>query len=167
MNAKRTRILGIVLGGLAFLCLLGVAARLWIGHQQRTRALRWYRPASEAPADVQWQELDAARIHRVLKDKQPEAIERLEEAAAIELTAEQAAAYTGAPLPDVPGAKPYLVRSLVKFLPGAFNVYVADGHLEISHGSLGRGPMDVRRHAIVLQLDRKPDEVYASASSAQ
>ena len=52
IHAKRLRILWIVLGSLGLCCLLGGAARIWIGHRQRTQALLWYRPASEAPADV-------------------------------------------------------------------------------------------------------------------
>jgi hypothetical protein len=167
VRAKRLRILWIVLGSLVLCCLLGIAARVWIGYRKRAQAMLWYRPRSEAPAGLQWQRLDPARIHRVLEDRQREAIERLEEVQVVELTAEQAAEYVGEPLPDVPGARPYLVRSLVKFLPGTYTVDVADGHLGVWHNSLGRGYVEMGRRAIVLQLDRKPEEVYVSAAAAQ
>jgi hypothetical protein len=129
-RAKRLRILWIA---------LGVATRTLIGYRQRAQAVRWYRPSAEAPVGLEWRELDPVRVHRVLKEMQPEAIERLEEDAVVELTAEQAAPYVGQRLPEVPGARPYLVRSLVRFLPGTYAVRVADGYLDVSHGSLGRG----------------------------
>jgi hypothetical protein len=167
VRGKRFRVLGIVLGILALCLLLSVATITVIRYRRLAQAQRWYRPSSEAPPGLEWQELDPARVHRVVKDKQPEAIERLEEVAVVELTAEQAAEYVGEPLPEVPGARPYLVRSLVKFLPGTYSVGVADGHLDVSHGSLGREPVQMSRHALVLQLDRKPDEVYTGVWAAQ
>jgi hypothetical protein len=164
---QRWRIFIVVLGGLVLCCLLGIAVIGLLQVYRRAQAQAWYRPSSEAPADLRWQALDPARIHRVAKDKQTEAIERLKEVAVAELTREQAAEYVGEPLPNVAGAKPYLVRSLIYFLPGQYNVRVADGHLAITHGSLGKWPTYKMRHAVVLQLDRKPEEVYADAWSAQ
>jgi hypothetical protein len=167
VRGTRLRVLGIVLGSLALCIFLSVATISVIRYRRLAQAQRWYRPSSEAPADLDWQELDPARVHRVVKDKQPEAIKMLEEVAVVELAAEQATEYVGEPLPEAPGARPYLVRSLVKFLPGVYSVRVADGHLDVSHRSLGRGPVQMSRHAVVLQLDRKPDEVYTGTSAAQ
>jgi hypothetical protein len=161
-------ILLILLGALGLCCLLGGAFVGYKRLQARSEVRSWYRPPTEAPADVSWQVLDPTRVHRVTPDKRTEAVDALKEFPVVELTEAQAAAYVGELLPQVPGARPYLVRSVVKYLPGMYAVTVADGHLVVWHNSLGPWPpAQLTRHPIVLQLDRKPDEVYMDASAAR
>ena len=166
-RVTRTRIIWILLGSVGFCFTLSVALIAYRQYRYRTEDLPWYRPSSEAPQGGQWQELDPAWIHVVTEDKQAEAQEMLEDVAVVELTDQQAAEYIGQPLPAVPGTKPYLVRSLIRFRPGVYSVYVWEEHLQVHHGSLGSGRTLMSRQALVLQLERRPSEVYLEAWAAR
>jgi len=130
----------------------------------------WVRlPPEIGASDQEWSVLDEARIHEVVQERQEEAQVLLEEVALVELTEEQAATYIGRALPDAPGTRPYLVRGLYRFggNTGRFDVAYLGEQLVVHHGSLGSGNPRARRRALLLQLERKPSEVYVYATSAR
>jgi hypothetical protein len=127
----------------------------------------WYNPP---PAKIYpltgWQVLDFKRLHQVAAAQQTAAEKLLETAAALEITAQQAADLLGQPLPDIPGTKPYLTRA-VYLNPGGFSVYARGEQLLISHASLGHSPVPMKRQALVLQLAQPPVEVFVTCSMAE
>jgi hypothetical protein len=141
------------------------------GCRSRSKQLDpWYRlPPQEATDRQSWSTLDEARIHEVIAERQEEAQALLEEVALLELTEGQAAAYIGRALPDVPGTQPYLVRGLYRFggNTGRFFVVYRGEQLIVHHGAMGSGQPPPRRRALVLQLERKPSEVYVYATAAR
>jgi hypothetical protein len=128
----------------------------------------WFRaPPSENPLYWTWPVLAPDRIHEVVEDKQPEAQGLLEEVAVVELSDAQAAEFTGKPLPKAPGTTPYLVRALYQILPGKYSVHAMGDRLTVHHGALGHSSPPARRHALVLQLEQRPVEVYVMSSVAE
>jgi len=79
----------------------------------------------------------------------------------VALTAEQAAEFIGATLPDVPGTQPYLARSVyLNRGTGSFSVYILENQLLVHHSSLGHSPVPMKRQVLILQLERKPQDVF-------
>ncbi|MCL4297934.1 MAG: hypothetical protein KJ077_19480 [Anaerolineae bacterium] len=127
----------------------------------------WYNPP---PAKIYpltgWQALDFKRLHQVVAAQQPTAEKLLENTAALEITAQQAADLLGQPLPAVPGTKPYLTRA-VYLNPGGFSVYSRNEQLLISHASMGHSPVPMKRQALILQLAQPPVEIFVTCSMAE
>jgi hypothetical protein len=62
--------------------------------------------------------------------------------------------------------RPFLVRGLVLFEgTGGFQVYAREKVLWVMHGSLGSGPVPLRRRPVVAFLAEAPEEVHVSASA--
>jgi hypothetical protein len=116
----------------------------------------------------QWPSLDRTRIHAVREGQETAAEKLLARVPSVELTAQQAADLVGQPLPDVPGAKPYLVRAVyLNRETGQFLVNVSGDQLAVTHRSMGSQPVPMKREALVLQLERAPVEVFVGASMTQ
>lgn len=132
-----------------------------------TRADSWYQPPpSEVYPLSGWQPLDYSQIYQVTAAQQPAAEELLADDAIIELTPPQAADLIGRPLADHPATKPYLTRG-VYLNRGGFSVQVKGKQLLVSHNSLGHGPVEMKRQALVLQLKQLPEEVFVTCSMAE
>jgi hypothetical protein len=68
----------------------------------------------------------------------------------------------------VPGTKPYLTRGVyLNRGTGGFSVYILEDQLLVRHGSLGHSGVPMKRQALVVQLKRKPAEVFATCSMAE
>ena len=126
----------------------------------------WYRaPPEEQPFYWDWPELDPTRIHVVPEGQQAAAQGLLERDALVEIAPQQAAELLGQALPDAPGTTPYLVRGLCRNPgTGKYVVYVGDDEIAVYHGSLGSGSPPMMRQALVLQLEKRPGEVYVLSS---
>jgi len=152
-----------------FLAALFLAATLLGCRDERawTSADSWYNPPpSEIYPLSGWKTLDYTQIHQVTAAQQPAAEALLENAAILELTPQQAAELTGQPLADHPTTKPYLTRG-VYLNRGGFSIHFKDQQLLVSHDSLGHGPAPMKRQALVLQLNRLPQEVFVTCSMAE
>jgi len=107
-------------------------------------------------------------MHEVIESKQSDAERLLQDVAIVELTDQQAAEFIGQALPEAPGTKPYLVRGVyLNRETGGFSVYILEDQLLIRHSSLGSSPSPMKRQALVLQLERRPAEVFVTCSMAQ
>ena len=138
-------------------------------HRAWTTQDSWYNaPPLEAPRRGEWVPLDRAKIHEVLESKEHQAEELLEDVSIVELNAERAVEFIGAALPDVPGTQPYLTRSVyLNRGTGSFSVYILGNQLLVHHGSLGRTAVPMKRQALVLQLEHKPQDVFVTCSMAE
>lgn len=149
---------GVILSGV----LCGCVQRAW------TTEDSWYNPPPEGIVNVDWQELDRARLHEVLESKEAEAEELLEDVSVVELTSEQTADFIGNELPEVPGTKPYLTRGVYLAKgTGSFSVWFFEDQLLVTHGSLGSGGYPMSRQALVLQLEQAPAEVFVTCWMAK
>lgn len=129
----------------------------------------WYRaPPEEHQFYWNWPELDPARIHIVPEGQQASAQRLLERDALVEITMQQAAEFLGHAFSAAPGATPYLVRGLYQNPgTGKYVVYVGENQIVVHHGSLGRSAPPMARQALVLQLEKRPVEVYVVSSVSQ
>jgi hypothetical protein len=104
----------------------------------------------------------------VSDSEEAEAEELLQWASILEISAEEASAFLGGALPDVPGARPYLTRALyLNRQTYMFQVYTLGDKLLVYHGTLGRSPMTMKRQALVLQLGEEPAAVFLYCSMAE
>jgi hypothetical protein len=125
----------------------------------------WYNPPPGGALEGPGEELDGERIHEVVDPKEGEAEALLEQVAILELTDEQASWFTGEPLPQVPGTRAYVVRGVYLTKgTGTFSVSVHGDQLVVFNGSLGSGGNPMRRQALVVQLEKPPDEVFVTCS---
>ncbi len=128
----------------------------------------WYADLPQDVSSRNWPPLDHARIHEVIESKEAEAEELLQDVPIAELTSERAAEFVGEELPDIPGTQPYLTRGVyLNRATGGFSVFMLEDKLRVHHGSLGRRAVPMKRQALVLQLERKPAEVYVTCSMAE
>jgi hypothetical protein len=152
----------IILAG-ATLCGCTYDQRAWTAQDS------WYNAAPpETPRRREWERLDPARIHEILESRELQAQELLRDVSIVELTAEQTEEFIGAALPDVPGTQPYLTRGVyLNRGTGNFSVYVLENQLLVHHDSLGHSAVPMKRQALVLQLERKPKDVFVTCSMAE
>ena len=159
-----------------FTCILLIGMLVGCGRQHASSTQKawtaedsWYTGLpSVDPPYWSWPELDHARIHEVVESQQPEAETLLQNVSIVELTSQEAAEFIGEPLPEVPGAEPYLTRGVyLNRGTGSFSVYILEDRLVVHHGSLGSSAVPMKRQALVLQLERSPTEVFVACSMAQ
>jgi hypothetical protein len=138
-------------------------------HRAWTTQDTWYNAAPpETPPRREWEQLDRERIHEVLESRELQAEVLLQDVSIVEFTAEQAAAFIGKALPDQPDTQPYLTRGVyLNRGTGSFSVYTLENQLLVHHGSLGRRAVSMKRQALVLQLERKPRDVFVTCSMAE
>lgn len=154
---------------LFFVCFLSIILLLAGCRDDRAASTvdSWYSPPPPKTYPLTgWQVLDFKQLHQVAPDQQAAAEKMLETTAALEITPQQAADLIGQPLPAVPGVKPYLTRG-VYLNRGGFSVYWRNDQLLISHASMGRNPVPMKRQALVLQLVQPPAEVFVTCSMAE
>jgi hypothetical protein len=148
----------VLLGGILIGC--SSQRRAW------TTEDSWYNPPSSGTPVWTWPHLDRERLHEVVETKEAEAEQLLDDVAVVELTSDEASEFIGEVLPEVPGTKPYLTRGLY-LGRGSFSVHVFEDQLAVTHGSLGRRALPMKRQALVLQLERAPAEVFVTCSMAE
>jgi hypothetical protein len=128
----------------------------------------WYRAPPSGTHLWEWSELDGDRVHEVIASKKADAEGLLQDVSSVALTDQQAAEFTGEPLPDLPGTKPYLTRGvLLNRGTGGFTVYTSGDQVVVYHGSLGKSAVPMSRQPLVLQLERDPVEVFVACSMAE
>ncbi len=127
----------------------------------------WYRGVSaEFITSAEAKELAAAEF-AVVSANEAEALARLERAAAVEVSPQEAEAYAGRPLAGT-GGRLILLRALSWDTPyGGFTVSWRAGAVRISHGCLSDRSLPVVRRAIVARLPDLPSEVYVDLSMAE
>lgn len=125
----------------------------------------WHRPLPEGVSTLGWEVLDDGFVRPVSPERQPGARKRLEAASFVELSREDAKALAAPPAGDVSGRRPFLVRGVVlNEGTGGFWVTRKGGRMSVHHGCLGRRPVPMERRAVVVYLERPPDEVYVTCS---
>jgi hypothetical protein len=129
----------------------------------------WYRrPPTELNDVSAWLLLESSSAHEIIGTLEQAAEESLNKSPYFEITTEQVKKLTEGEFISIPKTKPYLVRSV--FLnkgTGAYYLRVKNGNLWIHHASLGKGPVPMRKQAIVVQLQGEPNEVYVTCSMAE
>ena len=145
--------------------------RLWPCSARRSSTAEdsWYTGLpTESPLNRTCPELDPARIHEVTEASEPLAEQLLQDVSIVALTAEEAAAFVGAPLSEVPGTRPYLLRGVyLNRETGRWSVCILEDQLLVYHGALGSSAVPMKRQALVLQLEREPREVFVACSMAE
>mgnify|MGYP006967014877 CR=1 FL=1 len=64
--------------------------------------------------------------------------------------------------------KPYLVRAVIlNEGTGGYFAYWLDSALVIGHGSLGRYPVPMKRHPVIIFLEKEPTALFTEVSMAQ
>jgi hypothetical protein len=107
-------------------------------------------------------------VHEVIEQNRPNAETLLKDVACVLLDDQQAETLIGEPVPDVPGTGAYLTRGvLLNRETGGFTVYVSGDQLVVYHRCLGRSAVPMSRQPLVLQLERKPSEIYVACSMAE
>jgi hypothetical protein len=108
------------------------------------------------------------RIFPVSADSEAEAERLLEEQAIVQLQTDTAKEMVGVEFKPAEGLKPFLVRALVySKVSGKWGIYEHDCQLQVAHNSLGGGPAQMHRQALVLLLRSKPSVVYTFCSTVQ
>jgi hypothetical protein len=97
--------------------------------------------------------------------KLPMAVEKLSDAAVVELTDELATYYAGPHYKRQVGTRPYLVRAVFWNYTGDFDLYWNDEALYVHQSSLG-GIYGETKLPIVVNLKQPPKAVYVYMSSA-
>jgi hypothetical protein len=157
----------LLLGGL-----VGVAVTL-SGCTGRLRAWTtqdsWYRaPPPGLPGRSEWAALEPSAIHPVVDASESLAEALLAQLPIVELGHEEAAQLVGGTLPQAPGTQPYLVRGVcLNRSTGSFSAFLLEGRLWVHHASLGRRAVPMKRQVLVLQLERRPAEVFVTCSMAE
>lgn len=119
------------------------------------------------PNPIPWDSLlPQEKIHPVTPAKILAASTLLATSASIAITSAQAAELTGITF-SAPTL--YLVRAVsLNERTGRFTVHRLPGNaLTVLHGSLGRSPVPMRRHPLVLELDEPPSKVYVDCGMAE
>lgn len=142
-----------------------------LDHRAASSTNSWFHPPprqfwgdSTRPAD-----LDRSQIHPVSQAKESEAEERLATQSAVELTEQEASAFTDQGFQRTPGTKPYLVRGVyLNWGTGQFNVHVLSGNdIIVGHFSLGHYAVPMQRRAVVLELEHPPRNIYVTCGMTE
>ena len=150
----------ILLSGLLSGC--GQDRRAWTAEDA------WGNPLPAGTRLNEWAQVERDRVHEVGESRLAEAEALLQDVSSVQISSAQAAEFVGAPLPDVPGTTPYLVRGLLlNRATGGFTVYVLEDQVTIYHRSLGRSAVPMIRQPLVVQLQKPPQEVYVAVSMAE
>lgn len=64
--------------------------------------------------------------------------------------------------------EPYLIRAIaLNEGTGSFSAYWVDGSLLVFHGSLGRSEVPMKKHPLIVFLEKEPEKVYIDVSMAE
>ena len=123
----------------------------------------WYSPPADPSLFGRGRCLPASDVAEVLPDRMAAAATLLRDVACVEIPEKQARELTGKAMESRAGSRLYLVRG-VYLNRGAngFDVTPMKKELLVEHGCLGRSAVPMKRQALVVRLQRKPDVVYVS-----
>jgi hypothetical protein len=109
-----------------------------------------------------------ARVFEVRPDSESEAEKQLDSVPILEIDVATANRMVGDSFRSLPGYTPFLTRGLHYSKPtGQWRIYELGDKLQVAHFSLGSGPADMHRQALVLLLKSKPAKVYTFCGGAQ
>lgn len=101
------------------------------------------------------------KFHEVASSLQPKAQNLLKQKSIVALSLAQAKTFTSGQFKQVKGKRPYLVRAVyLNKETGAFSVFLHGKKLVVSHNSLGRSAVPMKRQALVVYLSAQPTEVF-------
>lgn len=123
-----------------------------------TTADPWYAPPDSFDG---WSEIGGDEFAPVADPHQIEAQDMLADVSAKEITADEALRLTGWP-PNGEGVYVLLRAVVLNEGNGVFDVSTRGQDVHVSHASLGRGPLPMKRKAIVARLREVPKAVYVS-----
>jgi hypothetical protein len=96
-----------------------------------------------------------------------EAERLVSDAGVVGLTQPQAERFLAKSVTLREGQSLYLVRGIFLNPYGRFKVYTKDGWVWVTHGSLGKRPLPMKRQALVLQLQQAPTRVFVTCTMAE
>jgi len=136
--------------------------------QAWTTADSWYHPPGDWMKFREVKRLPDTEVVEVAAEHLDAAISELRDVACTEISPSRASIICGKPIMAQPDYRLYLVRAL--FLnrdTGSFLVTQAGPDLLVEHGSLGRSEVPMKRDALVVRLQRKPERIYIACSMAE
>jgi hypothetical protein len=140
-----------------------VVFAIWGDPRAFVTADSWHAPAPDSGG---FTPLDKGRFAVVVPELQAEAQTVLSEAPVKRVTASEAARFAGGPLPE--GEAYVLLRSVaLNEEYGTFDISANGTAVHVRHGCLGRGPVPMRRKALVAVLPSLPDKVFVDCSMAK
>ena len=129
----------------------------------------WYHRPSIEPLVLieEGNKLPDKEIYKVTSIMQPKAEMMLKEKPVIQLSAPQVKAFVGGNPKSVYRKTPFLVRAVyLNEGTGKFMVYERDKKLWVTHGSLGRSAVPMKRQALVVFLKVRPTQVFVFCTMA-
>jgi hypothetical protein len=92
----------------------------------------------------------------------------LKDQSIVPLSLKQAGDFVNHPLKKIAGKSTFLVRAVyLNAGTGAFSLYLQSNKLFVTHGSLGRNAVPMKRQALVVFLPKQPDEVFVDCMMAE
>lgn len=127
----------------------------------------WYKAVPPDLRAWDWNEIGVADIHEVLEKTQSKSQRMLLKQEVMELSASQFQALTGKPVADssAQSKRPYLVRAVYfhRKAPG-FSVHYDGARIWVHHDSVGTYRPPMKRRALVVLLNSRPQEVFVTCS---
>ena len=147
----------------AFLLMMCRDHRVWNARDS------WYAPPPGSIDLWTWPEITSReRIIEVQSDCVLEAERMLAEVCLVEITLRKARELTHSHIVLPRGCNPYLVRGVaLEGGTGQFSIQHKDRSLVVKYGTLGHGPLPMKKQPLLLLLDQKPDVVYCTCSGAE
>jgi hypothetical protein len=129
-------------------------------HQAWSSVDSWFHPPKDVMPFPRAAMLPSVDVMEVAATKMPEAEEQLRDVACIEVSSQSAAELIGQSVESATGNL-YLVRAVyLNRGTGKFTVVPLGRDLLVTHNSLGRTAVPMKRQALVVRLPQKPDVVY-------
>lgn len=148
------------------LLLLGCEKANSSGGQWTTKD-SWYHPATKT-YDEPSHTLPDKEFLKVTASNFPRAEAMLKDQAIVPLSLKQAGNFVNHPLKQVPGKSTFLVRAVyLNAGTGAFLLNLQGNRLFVTHGSLGHHAVPMKRQALVVFLQKQPDEVFVDCMMAE
>jgi hypothetical protein len=128
----------------------------------------WYKTSSASVGLSDEKQFVEVKFHEVTNSMQSKAQNLLKQKSIVPLSLAQAKTFTSGQFKQVKAKRPYLVRAVyLNKGTGAYSVFLRGKKLVVSHGSLGRSDVPMKRQALIVYLSALPTEVFVVCEMAE